>query len=195
MHHERTMNANVSGAAAAAAGARPPPDVTLYACAGHSGGQTKLYSFHLILFSPTSGDPFFAATILRPPRRTRAVVLTVTAACLTALLAACRASAAVPGFSRFLVNLRLDSAAISSSERSPVSPAPPVQPLLLLPVGARTGHRAPYPEPRARTYTHTHTRIRVTWPHTRTEARTVKIGPKLPVVTVKLKHDVLTEER
>lgn len=46
-------------------------------------------------------------------------VLTVTAQCLTALHAVCRISAALPGFSRFLVNLRVDSAAISSSERSP----------------------------------------------------------------------------
>lgn len=47
------------------------------------------------------------------------LLLTVTAECLTALQAVCRISAAVPGFSRFLVNLRVDSAAISSSERSP----------------------------------------------------------------------------
>lgn len=45
-------------------------------------------------------------------------LLTVTAACLTALHAVCRISAALPGFSRFLVNLRVDSAAISSSEQS-----------------------------------------------------------------------------
>lgn len=45
--------------------------------------------------------------------------LTATAECLTALHAVCRISAALPGFSRFLVNLRVDSAAISSSERSP----------------------------------------------------------------------------
>lgn len=45
--------------------------------------------------------------------------LTVAAECLTALHAVCRISAALPGFSRFLVNLRVDSAAISSSERSP----------------------------------------------------------------------------
>lgn len=50
--------------------------------------------------------------------------LTVTAACLTALHAVCRISAALPGFSRFLVNLRLDSAAISPHLTHTVSPCP-----------------------------------------------------------------------
>lgn len=50
-----------------------------------------------------------------PPSGAR---LTVIAECRTALDALCRISAAVPGFSRFLVNLRVDSAAISSSVRS-----------------------------------------------------------------------------
>lgn len=51
-------------------------------------------------------------------------VLTATAECLTALHAVCRISAALPGFSRFLVNLRVDSAAISSSERPPNTSQP-----------------------------------------------------------------------
>lgn len=90
--------------------------------------------------------------------------LTVTAECLTALHAVCRISAALPGFSRFLVNRRVDSAAISSSERSP-SAFQPVSGCS----GSHTGAVAPYMSRPCcvytRAYTHTHmvhTRTRFT---------------------------------
>lgn len=69
---------------------------------------------HIVIidcFSPPSHPPSLLLPLRGP--------LTVAAECLTALHAVCRISAALPGFSRFLVNLRVDSAAISSSERSP----------------------------------------------------------------------------
>lgn len=119
--------------------------------------QPVLFPFNFF-FHPQVVIRFFLPPFYAPPspRQTRAVVLTVTAECLTALLAACRASAAVPGFSRFLVNLRLDSAAISSSERSPRQPAPPVQLLLLL-LASRNSDRAPRSlSPAARAHAHTY---------------------------------------
>lgn len=89
---------------------KPHPDAKLW-----WAWQSKAHSSKS--FRPTGGDAFFfyyhhVFTIHWGP-------LTVTAECLTALHAVCRISAAVPGFRRFLVNLRVDSAAISSSERSP----------------------------------------------------------------------------
>lgn len=105
--------------------------------------------------SPTGDDAPIVATIFQPPQ-TRAVVLTVTAECLTALHAVCRISAALPGFSRFLVNLRLDSAAISSSERSPRTRQP-----VRRSAGSQSGHHAPYHEP-TELCLHTRARTRIT---------------------------------
>lgn len=97
------------------------PDAKLLAAEGAQtkketlGPQVCVMRFFFLFFPPTHPTMF--------PQSTR-VPLTVTAACLTALDAVWRISAAVPGFSRFLVNLRVDSAAMSSSERSrsPIQP-------------------------------------------------------------------------
>lgn len=118
------MNANVSGAAAAAAaattGANSRPGVTLHGCAVQKKKkkQKPARTVSIIFFFRPQVVIRFSLPPFYPPK-TSAAVLTVTAECLTALHAVCRISAADPGFSRFLVNLRLDSAAISSSERSP----------------------------------------------------------------------------
>lgn len=91
--------------------------------------------------------------------------LTVTAECLTALHAVCRISAALPGFSRFLVNLRVDSAAMSSSERSPSTVQPgdfccsqtwPLTPNMSRPSRAVFTHT--YAHACARAHSHTDTR-------------------------------------
>ena len=80
-------------------------------------GRLEVFKQERLKLQPTGGDAFFTANIhMFFPIHTGP--LTVTAECLTALHAVCRISAALPGFSRFLVNLRVDSAAISSSERS-----------------------------------------------------------------------------
>lgn len=86
-------------------------------------------------------------------------LLTVAAECLTALQAVCRISAALPGFSRFLVNLRVDSAAISSSER----PRSSIQPGCVCrsqscPSLLTWADRA--------VFTHTHTHIHTLFTHT-----------------------------
>lgn len=115
--------------------------------------------------------------LLIPPPLIHTAPLTVTAECLTALHAVCRISAALPGFSRFLVNLRVDSAAISSSERasteqlawhSDLGPAP-ARPLYPLP---RFAPSVSCVYTRARAITHTDARER-TLARTRTHTRPV----------------------
>jgi len=83
-----------------------------------SGPQVVMrFGVFLIFILPPTPTMFFLFFTIHT------VVLTVTAECLTALHAVCRISAAVPGFSRFLVNLRVDSAAMSSSsERAQIQP-------------------------------------------------------------------------
>lgn len=108
--------------------------------------------------------------------------LTVAAECLTALHAVCRISAALPGFSRFLVNRRVDSAAISSSERSP-SAFQPVSGCS----GSHTGAVAPNMSRPCCGYTRAYARTHVFHTRTRRYTRSAWIGALEMTVNLRFK--------